>query len=164
MRSLLSADARWLVANGLLVGSKNIWMLGCVCRYVYIVLRVIAEEVITYDERHACCYSHTSHAPHPELGCTLRLVRQHTTIIQLRHSPADTFPESLGRILLVAAQAVVYVFLPICFHCYYTELMVLYCFIFLANIAFALNSCDAEVFSLMPSIAAISLWLLSSMT
>lgn len=83
--------------------------------------------------------------------------------LRLSHTLVYGFPESVGSIGLEVAEAVVYVFFPISLHSR-KELLVLYCFIFLASIAFALCSCDADVLSFMPSSEAISLWLLSSTT
>lgn len=83
--------------------------------------------------------------------------------LRLSHTLVYGFPESVWSIGFEVAEAVVYVFFPISLHSR-KELLVLYCFIFLASIAFALCSCDADVLSFMPSSEAISLWLLSSTT
>lgn len=83
--------------------------------------------------------------------------------LRLSHTLVYGFPESVWGFGLEVAEAVVYVFFPISLHSR-KELLVLYCFIFLASIAFALCSCDADVLSFMPSSEAISLWLLSSTT
>lgn len=76
--------------------------------------------------------------------------------LRLSHTLVYGFPESVWSIGLEVAEAVVYVFFPISLHSR-KELLVLYCFIFLASIAFALCSCDADVLSFMPSSEAISL-------
>ena len=95
-------------------------------------------------------------------GCTRRAAQsglqdeRRLALLRLSHTLVYGFPKSVWSIGLEVAEAVVYVFFPISLHSR-KELLVLYCFIFLASIAFALCSCDADVLSFMPSSEAISL-------
>lgn len=86
-----------------------------------------------------------------------RLALLRLSTLRLSHTLVYGFPKSVWSIGLKVAEAVVYVFFPISLHSRNKELLVLYCFIFLASIAFALCSCDADVLSFMPSSEAISL-------
>ena len=78
------------------------------------------------------------------------------------HLPLDVVKQTLGCFLAAVPQAVVQLAYPLLLHvCPFFRL---YSFIILASKALALWSCEAEVSGLMPRQAAISLWLLSSIT
>lgn len=118
-------------------------------------LSAVGEILVSHNKGKTRCGC-TRRATQSGLQDERRLALLRLGRLRLSHTLVYGFPKSVGGIGLEVAEAVVYVFFPISLHSR-KELLVLYCFIFLASIAFALCSCDADVLSFMPSSEAISL-------